>query len=557
MLTQIDICNLVAIRTLHLTLAPGTTAITGETGTGKSILVDAIGLALGDRAMGHPVRPGTDRAEITLTFDISSLPEALLWLDEHDLDAADGLCIIRRILTPDGRSRSYVNGTPMPLAQLRKLAEKLIHIHGQHEQQSLLQARSQTTLLDSFAGSLKEAEKVSACALAARTLHTEITALRAEIEKERAHAELLQFQLNELDALNPGPDEFQTLDQQQKQLAHAETSLDQLSHAVNCLTQDGSGILAQLSQLTRVIASLHAGYPAAAEWQRNLDSVTIQLNELEHSLQQSADAVGQDPDKLAKVESRLSAFFEIARKHRIAPEHLWTVREQLAARLQTQEKSDQHLQSLISDVSSIEKQYQETARLLSAKRKAGAKKLEQEMAQMFGQLALSHAEFRISLDPTDGQMPSTGSEQPVFCIRTSADQPLQPLSGIASGGELSRISLAIHIAGAGQAGTPTLIFDEVDTGIGGGTAETIGKLLRQLGDSRQIFCVTHTPQVAAQSHHHVRVQKQIVDGAASIDIASLNPAERVSEIARMLGGLEITRKTLAHAEEMTEKAQTV
>jgi len=555
MLTHIDVRDLVAIQSLQLPLASGTTAITGETGTGKSILIDAIGLALGGRASGHPVRPGADRADITLTFDVAHLPAAIEWLSQQDLEQDNNECIIRRILTPDGRTRSYVNGTPLPLSKLRELAEKLIHIHGQHAQHSLVQPKAQLQLLDSYAGSLLLAEKVSVCALAFRTLQTEIRALTAEIEKERAQAEFLQFQLSELQTLHLTCDEFQTLDQLQRQLGHADTTLSKLNESLELLNGQDPCISSLLRQLTRLNSSLQPICPEATLWQQTLLNITVQLNDLEESQRHTAEKSHQDPEKLAAVEKRLSLLFDMARKHRIQPEQLFAFQQQLATRLQEHLHGDIRLAALIAEADQIKKQYLDAATALSAKRQIAVNKLCGELRTMFRQLALSHANFSIILEPTTDTLPAAGLEQPVFYISTSPDQPPQPLASVASGGELSRISLAIHIASAREHATPTLIFDEVDTGIGGGTTETIGRLLRQLGDSRQVFCVTHTPQVAAQAHHHVRVQKQLTHESASICIESLTSEERVNEIARMLGGIEITRKTLAHAQEMTEKAQ--
>lgn len=555
MLIQVNISNLITIQELLLEFCSGTTVITGETGTGKSILIDAIQLALGARASEHIVRPGQEKADISLCFDISNLAAARSWLKNHDLEQATHECIIRRTVSKDGRSRSYINGAPTTLQPLRELSELLIDIHGQHEHQSLLKSEKQREMLDEFAGHQQLLDKVYTTAHDWRALNSEIIELRKQTEERSARSEFLKFQLRELEELSIAPDEFEMLDQEHKQLAHAGELLQNMNHALNLLTEnEDHNALHSLNQALQALEAVQRVNPKISTWIENIKIAIIQISETESELQHYLESIDLDPERLEWAEQRISLLFNLARKHKISPNELYDFQQKLAAELNDLENSDGRLFALTEKLKLLEKNYQDFAKKLSQSRAKAAKKLAEEISHTIRELALPHAEFHIHFEPqTLADFSPFGLEKIIFQIKTNAGQPMQALAKIASGGELSRISLAIHIATAEQHTIPSLIFDEVDVGISGGTAEIVGKLLRRLGKTHQVLCITHLPQVAAQGHHHVRVEKINRNNVTETHIQALSSKEKINEIARMLGGVEITKKTLAHAEEMVEK----
>ncbi len=554
MLMQLNISNLITIHELSLEFFPNTTVITGETGTGKSILIDAIELALGGRATDSIVRPGQEKADISLCFDISTQPNAQAWLKNYDLEQGSAECIIRRTVSKDGRSRSYINGMPTTLQPLRELSELLIDIHGQHEHQSLLKSEKQREMLDDFAVHPQLVDQVSSLAQQLKNLQNEIANLRALSEKRSARSEFLSFQLRELDELQIAPDEFQALDQEHKQLAHAGELLQNMNLVLNCLTEnEEQNALKCLNQALEAMETVQHVDPKIAAWIENLKSASIQINDTENELQRYLNSVELDPERLAWVEERISTLFNLARKHKISPNELSEFQEKIAAELHELENSDERLAELTESLKALELDYHNAAKKLSQSRLKAAKKLSNEITATIRELALPHAEFQVALDQemTTPFSPH-GLEKIIFQIKTNAGQSMQPLAKIASGGELSRIGLAIHIATAEQHTISTLIFDEVDVGISGGTAEIVGKLLRRLGKTHQVLCITHLPQVAAQGHQHIQVEKINRENTTETRIHSLNADEKINEIARMLGGVAITKKTLEHAREMVE-----
>ncbi|HSW69034.1 MAG TPA: DNA repair protein RecN [Gammaproteobacteria bacterium] len=557
MLMQIHVSNLITIHELNLEFSSGTTVLTGETGTGKSILIDAIELALGSRASEHIVRPGQDKADISLCFDISKLPEAIAWLRNFDLDQGTNECIIRRTISKDGRSRSYINGMPTTLQPLRELSELLIDIHGQHEHQTLLKSEKQREMLDNFAGHPALTLKVASLAEDFRALSQEIMALQKLTQERNARTEFLSFQLQELEELNITPDEFQALDLEHKQLAHAGELLQNINVALNFLTEnEEKNSLGLLHQALQALETIQHVDPKISSWVENLKTAVIQISETESDLQHYLNSVDLDPERLSWLENRISTLFDVARKHKISPNELYEFQKKLSTELKELANSDERLNQLSSHLKKIEKQYHETAKKLSESRAKASKKLAKEITTTIHELALPHAEFKVSLDQdTIPDLSPHGLEKIAFEITTNPGQPMQALAKVASGGELSRISLAIHIATAEQHTIPTLIFDEVDVGISGGVAEIVGKLLRYLGNTHQVFCITHLPQVAAQGHHHVRVEKMTHDQITQTHIQSLAHAEKIQEIARMLGGVAITQKTIEHAREMVENVE--
>lgn len=553
MLTQIHINNLVTIQELHLDFSTGTTVITGETGAGKSILIDAIELALGGRATSEVVRNGQEKADISLTFEVSKLPEARDWLKNYDLDN-DSLCIIRRTITKDGRSRSYINGMPTTLQPLRELSELLISIHGQHEHQALVKSEAQRALLDRFAGNIDLVDKVRALSDEWNEHAREIKELEKLSKESKKHSELLKFQLQELEELNLTPDEFQTLDLEHKQLAHSDELRQSMTHALDCLADNEQFNAVQcLHQAIQALECVQRVDPKIANWVESIKTALINVSDAEDDLRRYLENVSLDPERLQSIEQRISILFDMARKHKVAPHELYDLQQKLAQEYADLENSDERLAELKKQLDTLEKHYHEVAHRLSQSRLKAAKRLADQITATIQELAMPHGEFHVLFEMENFAHPlPNGMEKVIFEIKTNVGQDLQPLAKIASGGELSRISLAIHLATAEKHTIPSLIFDEVDVGIGGGTAEVVGRLIRRLGDSHQVLCITHAPQVAAQGHNHFRVEKQIQKDVTYTHIHVLTQEEKVHELARMLGGMEITQKTLDHAKEMLE-----
>lgn len=554
MLAQIHISNLVTIQELHLDLLNGTTVITGETGAGKSILIDAIELALGSRINADIIRPGQDKADISLVFDIDKATEIKEWLKSYDLNHESGECIIRRTITKEGRSRSYINGMPTTLQPLRELSEMLISIHGQHEHQALLKSEAQRKMLDRFAGHDHLVDKVAVLSDEWHALSKEIKVLEQLSKEHKQRGEFLKFQLQELEELNLTCDEFATLDLEHKQLAHAEELLQNINYAIDCLSENESAnALHLLNQAAHYLEVVRQVDPKVETWIHTLQAAIVQINDTHSDLRRYLDSIDIDPERLEATEERISLLFELARKHKVAPQDLYDLQQKLSAEYMRLENSDETLSDLKQKLDSLEKHYHEVAHKLGQSRLKAAKRLATEITQTVNELALPQAEFHVLFEIEDYSHPAPhGMERVIFQIKTNPGQDLQPLAKIASGGELSRISLAIHLATAGQHTVPTMIFDEVDVGIGGGTAEIVGKLLRRLSQTHQVLCITHAPQVAAQGHQHLRVKKVLENNTTYTHIQALSKDEKVSELARMLGGVEITKTTLDHAREMLE-----
>jgi DNA repair protein RecN (Recombination protein N) len=554
MLTEISITHLATIEKAHLELNPGTTVVTGETGAGKSILIDAIELALGSRATSDLVRPEQDKADIHVRFNIEKLPDVKQWLKQYDFEDDAQECIIRRTIYRDGRSRSYINNIPTTLQLLREISDLLINIHGQHEHQALFKPDTQRDMLDCYAGHTTLVTQVSSLAYEWQTLSNTLEKLRQSDHERVARSDFLRFQLRELEELRLGPDEFQTLDQEHKQLAHAGDLLQNMNVALQYLTeQENHNVLTLLHQSIHALEPLQEINPKIHPWIEALKNVVIQIRDTENEVRHFLNDTDIDPERLTWVEQRIGTLFDMARKYKTSPGELFALQQRLAAELAEIDTSDERLAALEQQRLVIEKNYSDAANKLSASRKKSAKKLEQEITQIIQELSLPHGKLQIQF-VTEGVTPfaSYGHEKIIFLITTNIGQPLQPLAKVASGGELSRISLAIHMATAEQHTIPTLIFDEVDVGISGGTAEMVGNLLRRLGKTHQLLCITHLPQVAAKGHQHWLVEKHHTKSATFTRISDLAKPEKIRELARMLGGIEITQKTLAHAEEILE-----
>jgi DNA repair protein RecN (Recombination protein N) len=553
MLTHIHIRDFATIEELHLCFNHGTTMITGETGAGKSIFIEAIELALGGRASQNIVRPGKEKAEISLSFDISHFPKVIDCLKNLDLYHDVPECIIRRIITSDGRSRSYVNGSSSTLQLVKELGELLFHLHGQHEQQVLLKTETQREMLDRFADLLPLAAQVKTLAETWRNLEQELTSLREKTTERASRCDYLRFQLEELQDIKLQPGEWQALEAEHHRLTHAEELMRNIQAVINQIAEgDNQTILSLMNEARKTFEAILGLEPKASEWMNTLQSAMIQLSDLESELKNYLESTELDPEKLQYIEDRVSLIFNLSRKHKITPQELVSFQDQLETELTSLNSSDENILNLEKQQIAIEKEYEKLAEKLSLERKQAALKLEKEISNTIRTLSLPHGEFKIGLEKENNKLSTHGNEKIIFLIKTNPDQAMQALGRVISGGELSRLSLAAHLALANRTTIPALVFDEVDTGLSGATAEKIGKLLRKLGTSYQVFCVTHQPQVAACGHHHLFVEKYFEGKSTHTRLRLLNNDEKTREIARMLGGEKITEKTLEHAREVLE-----
>jgi DNA repair protein RecN (Recombination protein N) len=555
MLTHIYIKDLVIVSTLDLALGPGMTALTGETGAGKSILIDALGLALGDKADNIMIRSGCERAEVSAELDLSRHPQALEWLADNGLE--EGLqCILRRRLTRDARARGFINGRPVTQAQLQALGALLVDIHGQHAHQSLLRPVEQRQLLDAYGGCTALARQLAERFRQYRATRSRLEQLEAAARDRAARLELLSFQREELEHLAVSAEELRELDEEQRRLRNLDRLQEGSSRLLEILYDEETGIERRLG---RALAELDGllDYAAGLTEPRGLvESALIQIQEAAGGLRGFVESLDLDPQRLEVVEQRLSDIHDAARKLRVPPEGLPQRLEELCSELQGLERADSEVEELRCEVQVQRASYLEQAALLSAARHTAAEALAVTVSGSMQTLAMDGGTFSVQITPLpEDQAGAGGLESIEFLVSANPGQPLQPLARVASGGELSRISLAIQVATAECGQVPTLIFDEVDVGIGGGVAEIVGQLLRHLGAARQVLCVTHLPQVAAQAHHHLQVKKETRDGHTLTAIRPLGEDDRVAEVARMLGGLEITDMTLAHAREMLGTAE--
>ena len=550
MLTHIYVNDLAIVSTLELELSGGMSALTGETGAGKSILIDALGLTLGDKSDNAMIRAGCGRAEISAGFDLSHHPEAVAWLEENGLDD-DGHCILRRLLVRDTSSRAYINGRPVPLQQIQSLGAQLVDIHGQHAHQSLLRAGEQRRLLDEYAGAAELTQQVADRFRDYRAARTRLEALQAQARDRASRLELLAFQRDELEALAVTGQELQELDQEQRRLHNTGHLQETSARLLQALYDDEHSIQSGLNRAVMQMDELLAFSSHLSEPRELIEGAMIQVQEAASALRDFADGLELDPQRLDQVEQRLSAIHDSARKYRSTPEELPARLEEICRELAELENADLELEQLERQAAGLREQYLAAAAELSQRRQGAAARLSETVTASMQTLGMDGGSFEARVEALEEEKAGvTGLDAIAFLVSANPGQSLQPLAKVASGGELSRISLGIQVATAECGRVPTLIFDEVDVGIGGGVAEIVGQLLRRLGDTRQILCVTHLPQVAAQAHRQLQVKKQTRDGQTYTGIAPLAPDQRVEEVARMLGGVEITKKTLAHAREM-------
>ncbi|MFK3772099.1 DNA repair protein RecN [Pseudomonas sp. NPDC089406] len=551
MLLHLSIHNYAIVEHLDLELARGMSVITGETGAGKSIMLDALGLALGDRADSGVVRPGADKADILATFDLGDIPEAHTWLAERDLES-DGPCILRRVITAEGRSRGYINGTPCPLGDLKALGELLIDIHSQHEHQSLLKTDTHRRLLDEYAGAIDLARQVQLAARRWQQTRQELERLSNSGDEQRARHQLLSYQLEELDNLGLGENELVQLEQEHKNLTNAEALFGICRQVIDqCSESDSGNVLSALTvSLNRLTAVANAP-KALGEAVNLIASAQIQVEEAVGELNRFLDHFDADPMRLQTLEERLDAIYTLARKHRVHPTELPHLQQRLMEEIEGLNASDESIERLGEELAAYAQHYKEKATELSALRRQAATQLATAVEQEIQRLGMPGGRFCIELTPFEhAELSPHGLEQIELLVSANPGQPLKGLAKVASGGELSRISLAIQVITAQTSRIPTLVFDEVDVGIGGPTAEIVGQLLRRLGERGQVLTVTHLPQVAAQGHHHLFVHKVRHSDTTHTAVANLGKRERVEEVARMLGGIDLTKESLAHARKM-------
>lgn len=547
MLQTLSIRDFVIVDKLDLEFSHGFTVLTGETGAGKSILVDALSLALGARGEGGITRAGCERAEIIASFEITTLPELQQWLSESELQAEDGQLMLRRIIYADGRSRAFINGTPANIQQLREAGDFLVDIYSQHAHHSLLKQSYQRQVLDSYAGLTDLAAQVAEHYRQWDALHQRRVAMEQNAQAYADELAELRDQLRELSQLAVTAEEWEALQQEHHRLSHAAGLLEGGEACRALLSESEFAVMNQLAVVQHKLQDLLAFDASLQEAVDTLDSVMIQLQETDRFLNRYLQHTDLDPERLNEVDLRIQAIHTAGRKYRVRPEELPAMLQDCQARVAELETyADDGL--LLKQEAEAKKSYDALAEKLSSGRQQAAEKLSSEITARMQALALAGGSFSVSLEPQAAA--ASGLEQVEFLVAGHAGVAPRPLAKVASGGELSRISLAIRVVTAQQGDIPTMIFDEVDVGIGGGVAEIVGQLLKQLGIKRQVLVITHLPQVAAQGSEHLRVSKSMSAGQTLSKIESLSQTARIDEVARMLGGVEITETTRQHAMEM-------
>jgi DNA repair protein RecN (Recombination protein N) len=554
MLESLYVKDFAIVDEAEIAFGPGMTVVTGETGAGKSLLVDALLLLAGGRAEAAMVRHGCERAELSAEFDLGGRADLREWLAAEDLDE-DGACQLRRVIRSEGSSRAWINGRPVTLGQLKTLAGGLIEIHGQHEQQALLERGQQLALLDAFGGHAAELAETARLTRAWRAAGARI----AELSRGADHAERIEWlthQVEELDLHALAPDDLEALEETHRRLANSGQLLQGCAALAERL--DGDDEFALLRLVARAQAEIGhlAGLDARlAPVGELLDAAQIQLGEANDALARYQDSLDLDPERLAEAEAQLAKLHELARKHRVRMPELKAHADGLREELDSLRGAGADIAALQAERRKLAADYARVAAALSDKRAATARRLGDAVSALMDELGMRGGRFQVQLEAQDGDEPDAqGAERCEFLVSANPGQPPRALRKVASGGELSRISLAIEVAALGSDAVASMVFDEVDSGIGGAVAEVVGQKLRALGERSQVLCVTHLPQVASQGHRHLRVSKSSDEGSTRTHIDALDGKARQEEIARMLGGVEITRETLAHAKQMLTRA---
>lgn len=555
MLAYLRIRDFAIIDEIELEFGAGLTALTGETGAGKSIVVDALALAAGGRASADAIRHGAERAEISATFDVRAYPKLRRWLEAQAIES-DGECILRRVLSSDGRSRAFINGQPVPLQTLRELGELLVDIHGQQEFLALVRRPAQRTLVDAHGKHEELVEQVATAFARWRDLRTRLVDLEAAGRDRDARLELLRYQVRELEALALSAPELPELFAEQRRHANS-GRLAQGAHQALELIDEAESVNADatVGRALGVLRNLSSVDARLASPEQLLTEAGIAIREAATTLRHYLDSLDVDPQRQEWVERRVATIEELARKHRLPAEELPAHLERLSDELRALESHASNVEATAREVDQAHKAYDAAAQLLTAARRKASTRLTREVTQLMQTLGMAGGRFEAVLSLTEGGEPQLyGVDEVEFTVSANPGQPLKPLARVASGGELSRISLAVQVAAAGKALTPCLVFDEVDAGVGGGVAEIVGRQLGLLGERTQVLCVTHLPQVASQADHHVRVLKLTDGRTARTALSELRGPERIEELARMLGGVEVTQKARDHARDMLKRA---
>jgi DNA repair protein RecN (Recombination protein N) len=551
MLKSLHIKNFAIIQHLELQFFAGLSTLTGETGAGKSIIIDAMGLVLGDRADSSLIRAGEESAEIILVVELAEKSNILTWMQDNDFDS-DSECILRRVMRVDGKSRAYINGVPVPLKTLRSLGERIINIYGQHAHQSLMQTATQRQLLDQFAGNVKDLATLTTCFQDWQEQKVRLQSLSENAGDIASRIDLLRYQVEELDQLSMSENEFSDLEKLLVRLSNAEELKHISSGASHQLKNDESqDVYTQLSAVIGQIEQCITNDSSLTDTQQSLQESITLIDEAASELAHYAEKISLEPQMLAETQERMSLIDQISRKHKISPEQIPQLHQELSQELETLTQPDYDLETLTAQCQKSEQKYTHLANKISQKRTEAGHKLSQEITLALAQLGMQKAQLEIAVT-ADQQANSHGTDKVIINIQTNPGQKMLPLTQVASGGELSRISLAIQMIAVEHLEVPVLIFDEVDSGVGGAVAEVVGRALRDIGEHKQVMCITHLAQVAASAHHHYRVNKYSENKDTSSAIEYLDAEQRVSELARMIGGVKLTQNTYSHAQEMLD-----
>lgn len=557
MLTQLTINNFAIVRHLNLELSEGMSVITGETGAGKSIGIDALGLCLGYRSEASMIRNGADKADITASFVMQPNSPAYLWLQERELLDEDNPqeCILRRMINVDGRSKAFVNNRPMPVSQLRELGQYLIHLNGQHAPQLLLKSEYQLEIVDHYAELQPLLHKMQTQYNQWRKLHQQVKNFHQQCQENEAKKQLLQYQVDELDEFAIKEGEFEEIEEAHNRLSNAEELTELSQSALELLSEANTNANSLIYKAIRHLEDLVEVDSAYQSSLSMLNEALIQVQEASSEISALANEIEQDPELLSELDDRISRAMSLAKKHYVSPNELWQHHAKLQAELQKLTDFEENEEQLIADEKQAHQDCLALAKEIHQKRVEAGQKLANLVTRQIKQLSMENGEFFIDVQHEPKKLTAHGADFVEFNLRSNLGQQAQPLAKIASGGELSRISLAVQVLTANKLSTPTIIFDEVDVGISGAAATTVGKLLRQLGNKCQVLCVTHLPQVASYGHHHFNVQKYVQNNETETQMSLLAEQERVGALARLLGGSKITDTVLANAQEMLDLAK--
>lgn len=552
-LASIQVRDFAIVRNLDILFSEGLTVLTGETGAGKSVMIDALDLVLGARGDSNMIRHGADSTEVHAVFDIETNEDANQWLKSHEFQNG-GQCVLRRTLYREKPTKSFINGHPVTVQMLKNLGEYLVDIHGQHEHQSLLRRETQRRIVDDFAGQDEAVTQLAQLYDNYQLLQHRLNSLTQQSQDREAQIDLYRFQVDEIDQLDPKENEFLELEQEHDRLAHANELIDGMKFAADALydAEDGA-VISLLSRATQKMETLSEFEPRLNEIVTLLANASVEVEEATSSLHQLLDRTELDPQRLNWAQQRIGTMIDLARKHQCQPDELLEISNRLQQQLADLENAEVNIEQLQNKLEQTRREYDVLAKKISEKRAETSIQLAMDISERMQTLGMQGGAFTIYVDAEPNEPTRYGYDRIEFLVAANPGQPARPLSKVASGGELSRISLAIQVASSQVGRIPTLVFDEVDVGVGGKVAEIVGQQLRKLAKSRQVLCITHLPQVAAQGRHHLHALKDNRQ-AVQVNIQELQSSARINEIARMLGGIEITQQTLDHAEEMLNRA---